>query len=259
MLYRYKTPFELKPGVWVFPPTADGKAQGHEFLERLQKKWGPPEYYYHFRDGGHVQAIRDHMQNDYFAVADIKSFFQSTTRSMAVKALIKVGFKYEDALHIATNSTVSLKQIGNKKFIPYGFVQSAFIATLCFEHSKLGGIVRKAAAKGITVSVYMDDIILSCREETNDLLHQIFEEILEVMSSAPYLSNADKTQQPGKSIRVFNTEVSNGYVEILDKRMDKFKAALDMPTSDDQIEGIIRYVDGLNANQANELELYISD
>ena len=259
MIYRYKTPFELKPGVWVFPPTGEGKSQGKDIVERVMKKWTPPDHFYHFREGGHVKAIRDHLQSDLFAVADIKSFFQSTTRSMVVKALVKAGFRFDEALDISSSSTVKHAAFGSRRFVPYGFVQSALLATLCLEHSRLGAVVRGAADTGLQVSVYMDDIILSGSENDAALLTKSFEEIETITVAPPYQLNLQKTQPLSCSVQVFNTELSHGHVEVIGERMDKFKVALDEYESDYAIQAVIRYVDGLNTTQAQELEDYASN
>ncbi len=256
MIDRYKTPYELKPGVWVFPTTDAGRELGRDILCRVLQKWYPPAHFYHFQEGGHVKALHDHLESDFFAVADIKSFFQSTTRSMLVKALVKIGFNFTDALDIATNSTVKHFDLGERRFIPHGFVQSALLASLCLERSKLGSVIRRALGSALTVTVYMDDIILSCKTSGRVSLERIYAELLEVMESRPYEMNAAKMQPPAASAKVFNVMLSHGAITVLDERMDDFRNALREYESDNAVNAVINYVDGLNQRQALELSAY---
>ena len=64
-----------------------------------------------------------------------------------------------------------------KKFLPYGFVQSMVLATICIEFSLLGSaLIRTYGGGNVRVSMYVDDIILSSDDE--GALVKAYDEVL---------------------------------------------------------------------------------
>jgi hypothetical protein len=62
-------------------------------------------------------------------------------------------------------STVPFRPVGADKtsfVLPFGFVQSPLMAGLCLANSKLGATLARLAKK-FTVTVYVDDIVISTK------------------------------------------------------------------------------------------------
>ena len=53
--------FEVKPDSWVFVPDERTAIRGIEIKELLSSHWNPPHYYAHFKQGGHVSALKKHL------------------------------------------------------------------------------------------------------------------------------------------------------------------------------------------------------
>ena len=79
--------FELKPGRWVFEPSAESKALGQKIKAAVEKAWRPPNFYFHLRSGGHVEAVRSHLENTHFLRVDIQDFFGSVNRTRITRCL----------------------------------------------------------------------------------------------------------------------------------------------------------------------------
>src|SRR5262245_45013433 len=135
---KWSTKFPLKPGKWVFVPTNETVKVGREIKKAVEKYWKKrPRYFYHLRAGGHIAALRSHLGNSTFVRLDITDFFGSINRSRITRCLVPmVGFK--KAREWANASTVI--DPGNPKrwIVPFGFVQSPILASLCLEQSALG-------------------------------------------------------------------------------------------------------------------------
>jgi hypothetical protein len=86
--------FELKPGRWVFVPTPETVAAGKKIKEDISKLWHPPSFYYHMQKGGHVSALRAHINNENFMHFDIKNFFGKINRTYAANRA-KLNFNEE--------------------------------------------------------------------------------------------------------------------------------------------------------------------
>src|ERR1700761_697812 len=93
--------FTTPSGVLVHVPTDEGRHRGEKITRKVLLRWRPPAHFFHFRDGGNVAACRHHLGNTRFARLDIKSFFDSVTRSKIHRALRRLGFRQDDALSMA--------------------------------------------------------------------------------------------------------------------------------------------------------------
>lgn len=159
---RWSSKFKIKEGAWVFVPTEKTIAQGLLIKQLIEDCWKAPGHYYHLRKGGHVRALREHTEHRYFIHLDIQNFFGQINRSRVTRSL-KEHVPYERAREIAVESTVRLPESPEVKYIlPFGFVQSPIIASICLSKSALGRYLsRLKHRKGLAVSVYMDDILVS--------------------------------------------------------------------------------------------------
>ena len=123
--------FEIKPGRWVFVPDKAAIVRGYEIKNKISSVWKAPYYYAHFKNGGHVAALKRHLGNDLFIRADIKQFFNQVNRSKVTRALKSFTRNYLESRDIACESTVRKPDGAANEFIlPFGFVQSPIIASL---------------------------------------------------------------------------------------------------------------------------------
>lgn len=251
---RWKHKFELKPGIWVYVPNAEASKHGERILQEIRCKWIAPLYFYHLRTGGHLKAARLHLKSDFFAVVDIKQFFQSTSRSRITRDL-KTYFTYPQAREISKFSTVkNLSSSSHQHVLPFGFVQSPILATLCLDKSHLGCLLRRLNKHpNVKLSVYMDDVIIS----SNDLvqLQTAYDEILVAMDKSGYQANLIKTQAPSSQIKVFNLNLSKGVMKVTSQKMSDF--LIDFYASDYEPHkiGVKNYVESVNPGQAKLLKL----
>ncbi|CVF69600.1 TPA: reverse transcriptase domain-containing protein [Serratia liquefaciens] len=246
---KWQHKFEIKEGQWVYVPTKIMLEFGKRLHNKVREKWTSPLYFYHMRDGGHVAAARKHINSEYFALIDIKSFFESTSQSRVTRELKHI-FPYKDARKIAKLSTVRNPMVHGTKFIiPYGYPQSPILATLCLHKSYCGGLFSSINKSGnVLLSVYMDDIIIS----GNDLnvVAATYTLLSEALKKSGYSMNSTKSQSPAKKIKVFNLELSHQSLRVSSQRIVEFLIAYAKSTDPNEMAGIAAYVSSVNAEQA---------
>lgn len=245
---RWTTKFEIKPGSWVFVPSEKSIENGKEIKSLIENHWNPPSYYYHLKKGGHIKALKKHLKSTSFINLDIKNFYGSINKSRVTRC-VKKFFGYEKARFIAKESTVRHPINKDKKFmLPFGFVQSPILASLCLSKSHLGIYINKLHAQSETiVSVYMDDIIISTRGNIN--LNAILDNIKVVAEKSKFEFNTQKEEGPSEKITAFNINLRHKYLEIEKQRYDKFLAAYLNSSSEYQREGIKSYITSVNPDQ----------
>lgn len=252
MIPKWASRFEIKPGAWVFVPTEETIKAGQEIKQNLEARWKPPSNYYHLLSGGHVEALRAHAGNSWFVHLDIQDFFGSINRSRITRCL-KSLFGYKRAREIANSSTVIHPSRGGF-ILPFGFVQSPLIASICLYKSALGSRLRGLQKEGLTVSVYVDDLILS----TNDL-HVANEGLAAVKHAAErsgFRLNPDKEEGPAEKIAAFNIDLSTKHLAIKQERLIAFIEAFQSAESPHQQLGIIGYVASVSPVQADEIQTH---
>lgn len=250
---RWDSKFELKPGKWVFVPNGDMIKLGAKIKDEIGQRWKAPAYYYHLRQGGHVAALKAHLGQTCFIHVDIENFFQSINRSRVTRAL-KGMYSYAEARDIANLSTVRLPEDAERRYIlPYGFVQSTLLASICLRRSALGNYLKQlSATDGIEVSVYVDDIIISLNDKT--LAEQIFSNIEGVAKKSDFYLNQTKGQGPAEKISAFNIELSQNSLHVLPDRWHAFLDAMREDGNPHRHQAILGYVDSVNPAQANQLQ-----
>lgn len=239
--------FRRKSG-WVFVPTDDTIAYGREVKELIEKRWRVPSYYYHLKPGGHVSALRCHRVNNYFLHLDIKNFFGNINASRVTRCLKKM-VSYVKAREIAIHSTVHHPRAKHLSILPFGFVQSPIIASVCLKESALGQRLHELHKEsGLTVSVYMDDIILSNNnlDELRNVLARI--EQASVYSRLPL--NKMKQEGPDRKVTAFNVELSQHRLDITADRLRELQDIYHASSNIYQQEGILSYVKSINRTQA---------
>lgn len=241
--------FEIKPGKWVFVPSEKSIEIGIEIKSSLEKCWSPPSYFYHLQKGGHVKAIKKHVHSNYFVHLDIHDFYGSINKSRVTRCLKKY-FGYEEARNIAVNSTVRLNNNGaNKYVLPFGFIQSPILASICLAESSLGKYLHKLYKQNVViVSVYMDDFILSTRKNVD--LNQILSSFVQVSEKSKFIINHIKQEGPATKITAFNIDLIHKNVSIEPSRLDRFIEAFNQSSNPHQKKGIRRYVNTVNPSQA---------
>lgn len=252
MTPTWSSKFELKPGTWVFVPTEGCIKVGRKLKLELEQKWHAPEFFFHLRAGGHVRALQAHLTNSSFARLDIRDFFGSINKSRVTRCL-KSNFPYSKARELANISTV-LHPVSGKPILPFGFVQSPILASLCLHQSALGQYLQKLSKrKDIIVSVYVDDIILS--SESEQLLTDALTEIKSRATRSGFVLNADKESAPGPQVTAFNIELSNASMTIEPGRWAQFVSSFRAAESESVRCGIHTYVASVNPAHSAQLDL----
>ena len=246
---RWITKFEIKPGSWVYVPSAESEIEGRQITEIIRKRWTPPSHFYHLNAGGHVKALQAHLKNRAFACIDIKDFFGSIGRSRITRALTgKVS--YEQARSMAKRSTVPVENKPHSHALPFGFTQSPILASICLENSALGKTLRQITnSRVIEATVYMDDIVLSSDDPV--LLEKSFDDVIAATKRSSFLVNEKKTQPPSPIITTFNIELSRDCMKITEKRLAELIANYWSSTNNFQKDGILNYIVSVNPLQAS--------
>jgi len=230
-------------------PTPEFIEYGTEIKQIIAKRWCSPNYYYHLRNGGHVSALKKHLKHQYFIHLDIQNFFGQINRSRATRCL-KEYLSYSEARTIAIKSTVALPRSDKKKYIlPFGFVQSTVIASLCLHKSTLGKCLHQLAKQNdLSVSVYMDDIIIS----SNNLqrLEEVLVSVEAAAEKAGFPLNKAKQEGPCNTITAFNILLTENELEITEARLNEFIEAFKASTNPNQKDGISNYISCVNTKQS---------
>lgn len=140
-----------------------------------------------------------------------------------------------------------------KKFIlPFGFVQSPIISSLCLKFSKLGSYLDEIERiSSLKVSVYVDDIIISSKSYKQ--LLQVLDRMNEVASRSHFKFNRDKVEGPAETITAFNIHLSRERLEIEEERMDLFIESFRKAYNGAQKRGIFQYICSVNPEQSTRL------
>lgn len=250
LLWLHK--FELSPEKWVFVPSDYGRESGAEIIEALQKRWKVPHHFAHLQEGGHVAALRQHVYSTWFIRADISNFFGTINRSRVTRILRRYAKRYSDARDMANLSVVK-SPVNGDFILPYGFVQSPLIASICLDKSALGVYLRSLLGTTLVkITVYMDDIVISGRADVDGTA--IMQKLRERAARSGFKLSPTKTIGPLPEIQVFNLILGYQKLEVANDRLDEFKAHLEQSDSEHVWKGVLGYVGSVNTEQANNLE-----
>lgn len=232
-------------------PTPEARTAGQAIKEGIESKWTFPEYYYHLQPGGHVSAIRSHLPSSHFLRVDIQDFFGSINRTRVTRCL-RPYFGYKLAREWAVHSTVRVSSAKGVTHLPYGFIQSPLLASVCLFRSALGRYLNRLHNSGeAVVSVYVDDILVSGSDHQR--LASIYAEIAVAARRARLSLNQDKSVAPAREISAFNILLSEAAMKIDAARLAEFAAALADGAAPTRRQGILNYVASVCPEQARDL------
>ena len=237
---------------WIFQPSEDSRKSGLLIKEEIEGIWTPPSFYYHLAQGGHLKAIKAHLKNSYFTRFDIQNFFGSINQSRIIRTL-KKPLGYPRAKEISSISTVVDPNSTSRKLIlPFGFIQSSLIASMCLDQSNLGLYLRQLAKKrSITVSVYVDDIIIST--SSKDDLEAISSKFEEIANQSNWALSKTKQQKSVNCVSAFNISLSHQSLQIEKERIDDFKSTFLLTQNERIKKGILNYINSVNPSQQSEV------
>lgn len=250
MRRNYELAFRMSQKRWIYVPTDACRNVGAKIIRLISEKWSPPDIYYHFKKGGHVAAIEAHQDNAYFAKIDIKNFFPSISRNRVLNSLKKIGFSYKQADEITDWSCVVSKDNKSSRILPYGFVQSQIISALCLDKSAVGKYLREINFEDITVSVYVDDIVLSSND--SQFLAQVYAGLLEAVNCSGFEINEGKSHSVQKNLVSFNIILQSNELQITDDRYKEFLEKLSASVPQ-RSEAIISYVSRICQKQGAQI------
>jgi hypothetical protein len=216
-LINYEFKYKSR-GKWFFVPNEKCERRGRRMLAYFEKLVTFPDYIYHFKSGGHVAALHDHLQNQFFFKIDIKDFYYSIARMRVTRALRECD--YNGANTFAMWSCVRNPLPGPKHALPIGFIQSPLLATLVVLKSDVRLAIERALAKGVTISVYLDDFVGSHNDAA--VLAEAYEDIRQTCVDAGFIPNPNKLVPPTKAITVFNCDLTKGAAKVTDKRFQEY-------------------------------------
>jgi|GEM_PF-844982 len=223
MQINYEYSFELKPGKLVFIQTKEAAVRSKRIIKAVLKRYFPDQVFHHFkRGGGHVGALKRHLEGRYFSTFDIDDFFGRVTRTRLARALRHIGIPSNRAFEWAFESVVVS---GNRKVLPFGFRQSPLLATLVLECSALGVELKRLHEDGLTVSVYMDDIVISGSDRETVLAASA--RIMAAAEIAQFPLAENKVAISVAQATAFNIHIQEHHVEFTEERLERF--ARDFP------------------------------
>jgi hypothetical protein len=243
MITNYQFKYRSR-GKYFFVPNEKCERRGRRMLAFFKRRVRFPEYMYHFRKGGHVAAMHAHLNNKLFFKIDIQNFYYSIARMRVTRALRQWG--YPGANTFAMWSCVLNPGPGPRHTLPIGFVQSPLLASLVLMQSDVAQAIERAIAKGVCISVYLDDFIGS--HDDNAVLTEAYEDIRDTCVAAGLIPNPSKLVAPTAAITAFNCDLTNGSAEVTLARRQKYLASPDRtPMSD---AGFFDYVDLVSSQNA---------
>jgi Reverse transcriptase (RNA-dependent DNA polymerase) len=217
MLENYKHKYPSR-GKFIFVPTPECDRRGERLL-RLGEHIELPPYFFHYRRGGHVEALHQHIESRYFFRIDLKNFFYSISRNRVSRILRQSGF--HSAREWSEWSTVrNPYNDGPKYVLPIGFKQSPLLASLALWRSAVASSIEEAVSRGVFVSVYFDDLIGSS-DNANEL-RITYSGILEACQQANLVPNEAKLIEPANAIIAFNCHLTHGRAEVTEERIQRF-------------------------------------
>jgi hypothetical protein len=215
--FRYKT-----RGKWIYIPNEACRRRAAQILRFFERAIEFPAYFYHYKSGGHVAALHGHLSGQHFFKIDIRNFFYSIANNRVARTLASYGLR--GAPKYAKWSTVRNPYGPHPRYVlPIGFWQSPHIASLVMVKSPIADAIERAIDRGVSVTVYLDDIIGSSVDA--DLLREVYDDIRLACATAGLIPNPDKLTPPSAAIVAFNCDLTSGRAEVTDERIAKFYRA----------------------------------
>jgi Reverse transcriptase (RNA-dependent DNA polymerase) len=176
---NYDHSFE-RNGKTIFVQNEDGYSHGKKLLNFIEANVIFPDYCFHYQKGGHVAALHPHLEAAWFFRVDFKDFFYSISRNRVSAALHAAGFR--KARTFAKWSCVRNPIAGGPTYsLPIGFVQSSALATMVLLRTNIVHVLSRAAASGVYISIYLDDLIGSGSDL--NAIQTVFDDLIEACAS----------------------------------------------------------------------------
>jgi hypothetical protein len=86
--FKYKT-----RGKWIYVPNDRCLQRAKHIIRFFNRDVSFPDYFYHYRSGGHVAALHAHLKNDFFFKIDVRNFFYSIARNRVARAFAAKGLR----------------------------------------------------------------------------------------------------------------------------------------------------------------------
>ena len=219
MLINYSLRYRTR-GKWIFVPTDQCERKGRRIIKYFSR-FKFPDYFYHYRPGGHVAALHTHIENKLFFKIDIQNFYYSIARMRVTRALRS--HAYQGANTLAMWSTVrNPYPAGHAHVLPIGFIQSPLLASLVLMKSPVAIAIERAISKGVRISVYMDDFIGSHNDAC--ILETAYADVRDASVAAGLIPNPDKLVPPTSAITAFNCDLTFGLTNVSTERIAKYDA-----------------------------------
>jgi hypothetical protein len=227
MLINYELRYPTR-GRWIFVPTEQCERKGRRIIKYFSR-FEFPDYFYHYKTGGHVAAMHAHLENKLFFKIDIQNFYYSIARMRVTRVLRS--YRYPGANTLAMWSTVRNPYPGHAHVLLIGFVQSPLLATLVLMKSPVAEAIERAISNGVRISVYMDDFIGSHNDLA--LLEAAYADIRDASVTAGLIPNPTKLVPPTSAITAFNCDLTFGSASLTAERIAKHETREDRtPLSD---------------------------
>jgi hypothetical protein len=228
MIENYKFKYRSR-GKYFFVPNEKCERRGRRMIQFFSKRIDFPDYFFHYKKGGHVAALHAHLPNHLFFRIDIQNFYYSIARMRVTRALRD--WRYPGAGTFAKWSCVVNPGPGPKFALPIGFVQSPLLASLVLMKSPVNDAIERAQAKGVCISVYLDDFIGS--HDDLAVLTAAYEDIRGTCVAAGLIPNPAKLVPPSAAITAFNCDLTNGSALLMPARVNKYMASRDRTAMSD--------------------------
>lgn len=176
-----------------------------------------PDYFFHYKPGGHVAALHRHILNTHFFRIDLQNFFYSISRNRVARVLRQFSFPRNARTYSEWSTVRNPYPNGPSYVLPIGFRQSPILATLALYNSAVASAIEDALRRGVFVSVYFDDFIGSSTDVRE--LTEIYNGILNACVQANLVANYNKLIPPAQAIVAFNRDLAHGMVKVTKERM----------------------------------------
>lgn len=213
-VYRYKS-----RNKFIFVPTPECNRRA-EVIINAASEMEFPDYFFHYRSGGHVAALHQHRQNKFFFRIDLQNFFYSISRNRVSKLLRQCNFSLNARSCAEWSSVKNPHDGGPAHVLPIGFKQSPLLASIALWRSAVASAIEYSQQNGCFISVYFDDFIGSSNNEKK--LTIAYKGILEACVQANLVANSAKLAEPADAITAFNCDLTHGKAVVTAARVQKF-------------------------------------